>query len=263
MLKKITIAIIIVAVALTAAMLLYVRDNETPVPPRTVIAHAGGAIDSLTYTNSLEAVQNAVARGVKFIELDIVISPEGEPLAFHSSPDVIDTIYSCDPPHMDEFVKEPIRARNGKTYTKLTWREINKLFLDNPNLILVVDKTDDPQVLEKYFPKLKKRMIVECFSMERFVEVSKRGFMMAMLSEEAFSPAAVLKQDLKHLFGHDEPRVTMLAMGKGYYNAHRKARWFIKIANLGMAMWTAQDRQAASQTFETIPQATMVYTNNL
>ena len=250
-------------VLLAVALLLYVRANEPAVPERTIIAHAGGNIDSLTYTNSREAVEHAIAQGVRFIELDIVISPEGEPLAFHSSDDMIDTIYSCDPPHMSEFTAAPLRGKNGKTYTPLTWREINEIFLSHPDLTFVVDKTDDPAVLEKFFPKLKDRMVVECFSMERYKEVTRAGFKQAMLSEEAITAGAVIMQDLKHLFNSDEPRVDMIAIGRTTYIGDRGLRWFIKLCNLPMAMWSATDRERANEMFNHIPQLRMLYTNEL
>ncbi|MBQ5508446.1 MAG: hypothetical protein IIT96_01645, partial [Muribaculaceae bacterium] len=239
--KKIFLYSLGILVLLAGALLIYVRANEPAVPEHVIIAHAGGNIDSLTYTNSCEAVDHAIACGVKYIELDIVISPEGEPLAFHSSDDMIDTIYSCDPPHMSEFIATPLRGRNGKAYTPLTWREINEIFLSHPDLIFVVDKTDDPAILEKFFPKLKSRMIVECFSMQRYREVSNAGFMQAMLSEEAFSPSTVIWQDIKHLFCNDEPRVEMIAIGRDTYNNSRSKRWFIKLCNIPMSMWSAAD----------------------
>ena len=261
--KKIFLYSLGTLVLLVAALLVYVRANEPAVPERVIIAHAGGNIDSTTYTNSREAVEHAIACGVKYIELDIVISPEGEPLAFHSSDDMIDTIYSCDPPHIGEFTGAPLRGKNGKTYTPLTWREINEIFLAHPNLIFVVDKTDDPAILEKYFPKLKDRMIVECFSMERYKEVTNAGFMQAMLSEEAVSPGAVIWQDIKHLFCSDEPRVEMVAMGRDTYNSSRATRWFIKLCNIPVAMWSAADRQHANEMFNRISQARMLYTNEI
>lgn len=252
-----------VVALLAVAFLFYVRANEPAVPSRTVIAHAGGNIDSLIYTNSHEAVEHAIASGVKYIELDIVISPEGEPLAFHSSNDMIDTIYSCDPPHIGEFTAAPLRGKNGKTYTPLTWREINDIFLAHPDLVLVVDKTDDPAVLEKYFPKLKSRMVVECFSIERYKEVANGGFRQAMLSEEAFSPGVVIWQDIKHLFCDDEPRVDMVAIGRDYYNYNRISRWFIKACNIPIAVWSATDRNRAEEMFNKMPTLRMVYTNEV
>lgn len=250
-------------VLLAMALLLYLRANEPNVPERTIIAHAGGNIDSLEYTNSREAVEHAIAGGVKFIELDIVISPEGEPLAFHSSEDMIDTIYSCDPPHMSEFTAAPLRGKNGKTYTPLTWREINEIFLAHPDVTFVVDKTDDPVVLEKFFPKLKDRMVVECFSMDRYREVKYAGFKEAMLNEDAVSPCAVIMQDIKHLFNSDEPRVNMIAIGRKTYINDRSMRRFIKLCNIPMAMWSATDQKRADEMFDDMSTLRMVYTNDL
>ncbi len=261
--KKVVLYTLGLVVLLAMALLLYLRANEPNVPERTIIAHAGGNIDSLEYTNSREAVEHAIAGGVKFIELDIVISPEGEPLAFHSSEDMIDTIYSCDPPHMSEFTAAPLRGKNGKTYTPLTWREINEIFLAHPDVTFVVDKTDDPVVLEKFFPKLKDRMVVECFSMDRYREVKHAGFKEAMLNEDAVSPCAVIMQDIKHLFNSDEPRVNMIAIGRKTYINDRSMRRFIKLCNIPMAMWSATDRKRADEMFDDMSTLRMVYANEL
>ena len=261
--KKVVLYTLGLVVLLAMALLLYLRANEPNVPERTIIAHAGGNIDSLEYTNSREAVEHAIAGGVKFIELDIVISPEGEPLAFHSSEDMIDTIYSCDPPHMSEFTAAPLRGKNGKTYTPLTWREINEIFLAHPDVTFVVDKTDDPVVLEKFFPKLKDRMVVECFSMDRYREVKYAGFKEAMLNEDAVSPCAVIMQDIKHLFNSDEPRVNMIAIGRKTYINDRSMRRFIKLCNIPMAMWSATDQKRADEMFDDMSTLRMVYTNDL
>ena len=261
--KKVVLYTLGLVVLLAMALLLYLRANEPNVPERTIIAHAGGNIDSLEYTNSREAVEHAIAGGVKFIELDIVISPEGEPLAFHSSEDMINTIYSCDPPHMSEFTAAPLRGKNGKTYTPLTWREINEIFLAHPDVTFVVDKTDDPVVLEKFFPKLKDRMVVECFSMDRYREVKHAGFKEAMLNEDAVSPCAVIMQDIKHLFNSDEPRVNMIAIGRKTYINDRSMRRFIKLCNIPMAMWSATDRKRADEMFDDMSTLRMVYANEL
>ena len=261
--KKVVLYTLGLVVLLAMALLLYLRANEPKVPERTIIAHAGGNIDSLEYTNSREAVEHAIAGGVKFIELDIVISPEGEPLAFHSSEDMIDTIYSCDPPHMSEFTAAPLRGKNGKTYTPLTWREINEIFLAHPDVTFVVDKTDDPVVLEKFFPKLKDRMVVECFSMDRYREVKHAGFKEAMLNEDAVSPCAVIMQDIKHLFNSDEPRVNMIAIGRKTYINDRSMRRFIKLCNIPMAMWSATDQKRADEMFDDMSTLRMVYANEL
>ncbi|MBQ2561806.1 MAG: hypothetical protein II559_00120 [Muribaculaceae bacterium] len=261
--KKIIIVTMATLAALAVAFVAYMRNNDCVVPERTIIAHAGGSIDSLTYSNSREAVMNAIAQGVKYIELDIVISPEGEPLAFHSSPDMIDTLYSCDPPHMGEFKAAPLRGKNGKLYTPLTWREINEIFLSHPDLTFVVDKTDDPAILKKFFPRLKNRMVVECFSLERYAQVKKAGFRQAMLSENSVGRTTIVWQGIKHIFCPGEPKVEMIAMSRDTYDHQRLNRWLIKIFNIPVAMWTAVDLENAQKIFNNAPQVRMIYTNEL
>ena len=84
-----------------------------------------------------------------------------------------------------------------------------------------------------------------------------------MLSEEAVSPGAVIAQDLKHLFCSDEPRVDMIAIGRNTYNTNRTLRWFIKLCNLPMAMWSATDQNRANEIFNHNPQLRALYTNEL
>jgi len=43
---------------------------------RHYVAHAGGMIDGFMYTNSLEAVDNAIANGIHYIELDLALTKE-------------------------------------------------------------------------------------------------------------------------------------------------------------------------------------------
>lgn len=257
MLKKIILGAITTLLILAAALVLSVRRHDCPIEERAIIAHAGGCIDSLRYTNSREAVEHAIAQGVKYIELDIRLSADGEPFALHSSQDLIEQEFKSYPPTIDEFRSKPLLGKNGKQYTPLTWCEINEIFLQHPDICLVVDKTDDPKILAKYFAQLKNRMIVECFTMQRYVEVSQSGFMLAMLSESAYSPSAVLKQNLKHLFCPDEPLVEMLAMWSGNYS-NKSNRIFINLLNIPTAIWTASDRREADQLFSST-NARMVY----
>ena len=47
------------------------------------IAHAGGGIDNLKYTNSLESLLKSIKQGFKFIELDINISRDNKLVFLH------------------------------------------------------------------------------------------------------------------------------------------------------------------------------------
>ncbi len=48
-----------------------------------LIAHAGGGINGLKYTNSLEAMEQSIEHGFKMIELDLLISSDRRIVAVH------------------------------------------------------------------------------------------------------------------------------------------------------------------------------------
>ena len=249
------------AAALVLAMVCYVRDNEPQVPRHEYIAHGGGMIDSLHYTNSLEAIEQAVAHGATCIELDLVVSADSELIAHHICPDLA-TDYTTYPPSIAEFLSTPLIGVNGKTYTPLSWREINEYFLSHPQLTLVVDKLDDPKLLARYFPQLKHQMIVECFSVEHYVAVSQAGFKQAILSERAISMVDILLQDMKHLLDDDEPRIDLLGLSHYTYDESLSRRWQCRLLNLPLVVWTASNRSQADEFFEQTG-ARMVYCDNL
>lgn len=48
------------------------------------IAHAGGAVQGKTYTNSLEALNASYKKGFRLFELDIIKTSDGEFVAAHN-----------------------------------------------------------------------------------------------------------------------------------------------------------------------------------
>ena len=54
-----------------------------PHEPLRFIAHAGGRIEGMNYTNSLEALNNSYKNGFRLFELDIIETSDGEFVAAH------------------------------------------------------------------------------------------------------------------------------------------------------------------------------------
>lgn len=247
--------------ALAAAFVWYVRGNDAAFEALggdgyIVVAHAGGAIDGIDYTNSREAVERTLAGGCRFIELDLVPSAEGHLIAFHTNFDMPDTLYSSDPPSLAEFTGKKIWGR----YTPLTIEDIDTLMRAHPQMILVVDKTDDPDLLDRYFAPYRDRVMVECFSMERFVAVSKRGYRYALLNYQAFGLIATLKQDLKHLLDSSEPRVGAVVMNHKMYRDMLKDK--INWLNRPVAAYVARDAANADSIAAAIPRCSLIYSDN-
>lgn len=246
--------------ALVAAFAWYVRSNDAAFEALggdsiVIVAHAGGAIDGVEYTNSREAVERSLAAGCRYIELDLVPSAEGHLIAFHTNFDRPDTLYSSDPPTLAEFTGKKIWGR----YTPLTIEDIDTLMRAHPEMILVVDKTDDPDLLDRYFASYRDRVMVECFSMERYIEVSKRGYRYALLNYQSFSLIATLKQDLKHLFNSDEPRVGAVVMNHKMYRDMLKDK--INWLNRPVAAYVAHNAAEADSIAAAIPRCALIYSN--
>lgn len=72
----------------------------------TLLAHAMGGIDESTYTNSLEAFENAYENGFRVYEVDLVVTKEGEVVCSHEYLDAEGQWIEY-----DSFMKEKIEGR--------------------------------------------------------------------------------------------------------------------------------------------------------
>ncbi|MBQ4852934.1 hypothetical protein [Pseudoalteromonas sp. MMG012] len=130
----------------------------------SLIAHAGGGIDGIKYTNSKEALQKSIDNGYRLIELDLLVSSDGKILGAHDWERYVDKSSLTNfPPESYEFVS----AQYLDKYTTMDIEMINEVFLSNENLILVTDKIRDIGLLSQSIP-YKNRMIVEVFSVFDF-----------------------------------------------------------------------------------------------
>ena len=113
------------------------------------IAHAGGAIDGITYTNSLEAMDLSYSKGCRLFELDLVYSTDGKIVANH------DPLERTEASFMSKL-------RCDK-YSPMNMESINLWFQNHPDAILVTDKINDPErIFEEFlFPN---RVIMELFT---------------------------------------------------------------------------------------------------
>jgi len=113
------------------------------------IAHAGGEIDGIIYTNSVEALDLSYSKGCRIFELDLTLTTDDKIVAKH------------DPPEMseDEFMSQLIEGK----YTPMNMESIILWFTNHPDAILVTDKIKDPQRIYNEFP-FHDRLIMELFS---------------------------------------------------------------------------------------------------
>ena len=225
-----------------------------------LIAHSGGEIDGYVYTNSLEALQRATERGYRYIELDLSFTSDSVLVAAHSweffNRITGNSHLEDSAPSLEQFTSQRIHGR----YTPLTAEEINRYFMEHDSLYLVTDKVSDPEALGKYFPDLKKRMVVEAFSYEEYEELCNRGYFRVLYSCMAHDMAGALLKNM--LFDPLFPgrRIEWVALHiSGLY--HPMFRFLDKVRRFNIALFTVDNYN--EMTPEQLGRVKMIYTNTI
>lgn len=187
---KIFLMFIVFVASLFSAINLYISSSIVhSIYPRgrgyEFIAHAGGGIESLTYTNSLEAVNSSLLNGFKAIELDLIKSSDGVLIAGHDWKHFKTIIGHRD---VDDIPMDSLDIKDYKIhnkYTILTGADISKLLSDNPDLILFTDKSNDFSLIKKL--GFNSRVYVEVFGILDFLKAIRVGIKNPMLNVDVGS----------------------------------------------------------------------------
>lgn len=133
-----------------------------------------GGIGELTYTNSLEALQDSVKKHFRFIEIDLVKTSDGHLLAAH---DWANFKSLADMPGNDPSplsLDEAMQLKIKKIYSPLDGKGIREIMEVNRDFFLVTDKINDYDLLLKELP-FPDRIIVEVFSPEDYLKALQSG----------------------------------------------------------------------------------------
>jgi len=174
------IGLLLITIAMLASSCI--KEEEIIDYSDFFIAHAGGAIDGINYTNSLEALDLSYSKGCRLFELDLVFTTDGKIVAKH------------DPPNMTE--EEFMSQRIENKYTPLNMEAINNWFLNHTDAILVTDKINDPERIYNEFP-FRNRIIMELFSWEAVDKAIKLGIK-PLVSENLIFDTPKIEQVLEN-----------------------------------------------------------------
>ena len=125
-------------------------EDMNVLSPRHLIAHAGGAVRGHIYTNSKEALMNALDNGFWYIELDLFKAPDGNVVCIHD---------------LSAYRLKPI----------MTLREAVDIWQKVP-FKFVVDKISDPQMLNQYFKTNRAHVYVETFGIGQYKQLKQNGY---------------------------------------------------------------------------------------
>ena len=190
------------------------------------IAHAGGAIDGLNYTNSLEAMNNSYEKGFRLFEIDFRLTSDDIFVAVHDW-DEWKTFTNHKgevPVSLDTFLASKIANR----YTPLDINLVNKWFAAHPDAVLITDKVNTPEKFAKEF-KYKNRLMMELFTWDA-VHIAKENNIEPIVSENLiFSDEKNILSKLKEL------NIKYVAMSRKSLAKHTEL--FKNLRNIGAKVY--------------------------
>lgn len=173
------------------------------------IAHAGGGIDDLKYTNSLEAVNKSIKDNFKLIELDIRETLDNVFVGVHEWKE-FKKITNTKKKDENELNNEALllnefkKKKIYKKYTPLDIISINDIFRKNNELILLTDKTNNFSKLNSDLNFDKKRVMVEVFGKKNYFKSISEGIINPIYSFNHKDYNFVIKHKIKIISAHSQ-----------------------------------------------------------
>lgn len=143
------------------------------------VAHAGGGIDGLTYTNSYEALNENYASGFRYFELDFVYTLDGHLVCLHDWHGSFKVRFGFDAGQamaLEEFLELVER----QAYRNCSLQGLADWMSSHPGAVIITDIKEDniaglEQVLRK-LPDASRRVIPQVYSPGDLNRARRMGF---------------------------------------------------------------------------------------
>ncbi len=179
-----------------------------------VIGHALGGIDGNAYTNSIEALQANIERGISIFEADFSATSDGQWVLTHDWKSwQRRTKYSGTlPPSYAEFNKTPLQIKQH-TYHAATIADLEQMLAQNPKMRIVTDTQYDFKslVMALLKTKLAEAIIWQAYNLDdvNFLLSQKQNNIILTLYKMKIENAAKLFQTLNAKYADKILGVTM------------------------------------------------------
>lgn len=190
-------ALVIIAVAACLAVLVFipgqgiytVNDCRKMLRDNRYIIHAGGFIENendgetLSYTNSLEALQNCYDHGNRICELDFMTTSDGKVVCAHNGDEEDSWAHGIkvagranEPLGFYEFMG----AKFEGALTTMSLDDLAAFIRDHRDLYIVTDVKDDNigvcGIIGSEYPDLKNNFIVQIYHPDEYKRIRELGF---------------------------------------------------------------------------------------
>jgi glycerophosphoryl diester phosphodiesterase len=173
-------------------------SSEVKMSAPIFIAHAGGAINNQTYTNSLDALNLNYLKGFRFFEIDFSWTSDGELVAIHDWNESFKQIFNAtgdnDIPTKAAFLQ--LETKTG--LVQLSLEAVLKWADTKEDAFIVTDvKDDNIKALRKMshdFKFFKHHIIPQVYSYQEYNEIAALGYRNIILTlyKMKIDPAEVL-----------------------------------------------------------------------
>ena len=143
--------------------------------PKEII-HAGGAVDGVVGTNSLEALSESYGKGYRFLELDFVMSSDGVPVCLHDWSPIHSSELGSTPISAEKFLQVKILDK----YTSLTIDTLAEWMGEHTDAYIITDVKDDNigalRAIAKTHPEIMPRLCPQIYQYNEYAPVRALGY---------------------------------------------------------------------------------------
>lgn len=164
-----------------------IKTIKTNINEHYLIAHAGGGINGIKYSNSIEAIKESIQEGYMYIEIDMLESSDGKIIAAHSWHELKKQLKYSDLNNKPLAQKDIVLDHAELKPVKMS--DLNH-FVNNETFILITDKINNYTLLAAEFDSIG-NIIVEVFSTDDYNKAKELGINNLALSIDINQPKIV------------------------------------------------------------------------
>jgi hypothetical protein len=183
-----------------------------------LVAHAAAAVEGWQGSNALEALENAVTLGFRYIELDMLYTTDGKIVLNHNWYHVSNRI-----PGIENGIMSHAEFMSHRIFGQFTPVDLDLLinFLrENPGPRIITDTKDTDYAalyaIAEFFPEYKYRFIPQAYTFEDVARIRALGF-----------KDIILTIYMMELEGRDPGFIHEFAMEEGLYAVAMPESWAI------------------------------------
>ncbi|WP_105618706.1 sulfatase-like hydrolase/transferase [Vallitalea okinawensis] len=161
-----------------------IEDQQSNVQKPEFIAHGGGGINGTLVSNSKEALDESIRKGVNFIEVDLVWTSDQVPVLLHGWDGFITRLFQVgdqderEEQHYSHNEFMNLQMKNG--LHQLDLKALMDWMEENQNAYIITDiKEDNIKMLELIASEYKEyqhRIIPQIYAMDEYIQVYYMGY---------------------------------------------------------------------------------------